>query len=531
MIQKWLVTMSLSIFLLTGLSTSSFFLPDFLSRVIENDEHTTRQFNFALAQENEVALLYALQQAKPESEYWQDVAKILAKNNGKVAYLLADFYVNKKHSVESFSHQSEQATLWYQQAIRLNYPKASIALAELYFQQGDDLAAQNLLSTLQVMELPSYQHDDVAAAAIILKIKVAISIGDITLANSLLIKFSSLLQSSEVGILLLNAIEKYQVLPLSNYSRTNTGTNVITCPNSIQFFATNLLHLAQVEQLVKHFKNKPLNDLVCFSPVRYLPLTTLSCSSAPQSTILCDESKFDVIADSVTTRYIGIMLPEGGANVHLGMLYFDAKDSIDVVEHEISHLLGFVDEYPLVKGHVKCRAFQQHISTQNIAVLQKSYQGERSAIREKVLKQLAWADQIKTNTPILHPNNLYLSDENKINNQEWQLGTPERFEQEVGLFRSQTCDNNSTKQKSTFSAFKPLLARTKLQYDELNFPEQYVALFEKNSVDFLMPSFHYNIALAYYQQNNIELANDWLEQAASWESDDSRRKKIRQGDF
>jgi hypothetical protein len=83
----------------------------------------------------------------------------------------------------------------------------------------------------------------------------------------------------------------------------------------------------------------------------------------------------------VTTRYIAIMLPKGGANVHFGMLYFDAKDSIDVIEHEISHLLGFVDEYPLGKGHSKCRTSQQQISAQNIAVLQNGYQGERSAIR------------------------------------------------------------------------------------------------------------------------------------------------------
>jgi hypothetical protein len=185
-----------------------------------------------------------------------------------------------------------------------------------------------------------------------------------------------------------------------------------------------------------------------------------------------------------------------------------------------------VDEYPLVKGHSKCQTSQQHIASQNIAVLQNSYQGERSAIREKVLKQLAWAEQIKKTTPIL-----YLKDSDSKKNQYWQLGTPEEFEQEVGVFKAETCDNNSAKKQSTFGAFKPLLARTKLQYDELNFPEQYIALFEKNSVDFLMPSFHYNIALAYYQQNKIEQANEWLEKAVSWESGYSRRKKVRQGDF
>jgi tetratricopeptide (TPR) repeat protein len=530
MIQKWLVTMSLSIFLLTGLSTSSFFLADFLSLVIQKNEHTTNQLNFALTQENEVALLYALQNSEKGSKNWQNLAKKLARNNGKIAYSLAEFYLTKKQVSEKLSSQFEQATLWYQQAIRLNYPKASIALAELYFQQGDDLSAQNLMAKLQMRVGPQKQQqkqkDDIALAATILSIKMAISIGDITLANSLLIKYLSLLQADERGALLLNDIEKYQVLPSAVVTGINRDTNGVTCPNSIQLFATNLLQLDQVEQLVERFKNQPLNDFVCFSPVRYLPLSTVSCSSTPQDAILCDEAKFDKIADSVTTRYIAIMLPKGGANVHFGMLYFDAKDSIDVIEHEISHLLGFVDEYPLSKGHSKCRTSQQQISAQNIAVLQNGYQGDRSAIRSNVLKQLAWAEQIKNTTPILH-----LKDVDPIKNPYWQLGTSKEFEQEVGLFRAETCDNNSTKQKNTFSAFKPILARTKLQYDELNFPKEYIALLQKNSEQFLMPSFHYNIALAYYQQNKIQEANDWLEKAISWEVSDSRREKVQQGDF
>ncbi|WP_114326457.1 tetratricopeptide repeat protein [Candidatus Colwellia aromaticivorans] len=518
--------MSLSIFLLTGLSTSSFFLANFLTSVIEKNEHTITQLNFAIAQENEAALLYAWKQSKQGSQNWQILAKQLSKNNGEIAYLLADYYLNKAYLGKKFSSQPEQAILWYQQAIRLNYPKASVALAQLYFQRGNVVAAQNILSELQVMEFSQYQGDDVAITAIILTIKIAISIGDVEFAKSLLIKFSSLLQADEIGASLLSAVEKYQVFPSIGGTNLKLDNNSVTCPYSIQIFATNLLHLAQVERLVMHFKDQPLNDLVCFSPVRYIPMSTLSCSTVLQSATLCDETKLDEVADSVATRYIGIMLPEGGANVHFGMLYFDAQDSIDVVEHEISHLLGFVDEYPLVKGHVKCRASQQQVFAQNIAVLQNGYQGERSVVRAKILKQLAWAEQIKKSTPILH-----VKDESLQNNQYWQLGTPEQFEQEVGLFRSQTCDNNSAKQQSTFNAFKPLSARTKLQYDGLNFPKQYIALLNKKSSQFLMPSFHYNIALAYYQQNKLKQANYWLEQAASWENDYGRRKKVRQGSF
>jgi len=526
MIQKRLVKMSLLIALLTGLSTSSFFLANYLTRIIEKNEHTTTQLNFAIAQENEAALFYVWQQSKHGSENWQNLAKKLAKNNGEFAYLLANFYFNKESLDTNSSSQLEQAILWYQQAIRLNYSRAPIALAELNFHQGNISEALNLLAELNVMDLPQTQVDDITLSAVILTIKIAISIGNIELVNSLLSKFSSSLVNNEVGASLLNMVNKYQVLTSTGNKKLKPGPNLVTCPNSIQFFATNLSHLAQVERLVKRFNDKPLNDFVCFLPVRYISLSTLSCSSAPQSAILCDETKLDKVADSLNTRYIGIMLPEGGANVHLGILYFDAQDNIDVVEHEISHLLGFVDEYPLVKGHIKCRASQQQVSSQNIAVLQNGYYGERKAIRTKILQQLAWAEQIKKSTPILH-----LKKEGSQKNQYWQLGTPEQYKQEVGLFRSLTCDNNSIKQQSTFNAFKPLSERTKLQYDELNFSKEYIRLLLNNSQQFLMPSFHYNIALAYYQQNNIKQATVWLEQAADWESDDRRRTKVLQGEF
>lgn len=526
MIKKWLVTMSLSIFLLTGLSTSSFFLTGYLTQVIEEKNHTEQQLNFGISENNEAALFYAWKKSEKHSQNWQTLAKKLAKTKGEVAYLLAEFYLNKKPSTKQSSGKLEQAILWYQQAIRLNYFKASIALANLYFYQGDVLETQKLLARLNVMELPHNQLDDMAMAAIILTTKLAISEGDTAVVNSLLSKFLTVLQADAAGTLLLQKITRYQVQPSIDEASVDSKKSHAICPNSIQIFATNLLHLAQAERLVKSFESQPLNDLVCFSAVRYMPLPTLSCSSDKQNAILCDESKLHQVAESVSARYIAIMLPEGGANVHFGVLYFDAEDSVDIVEHEISHLLGFIDEYPLAKGHIKCLTNQQEVSALNIAVLQSRYKGERSLIRASILKQLAWAEQIKESTPILQ-----IKDGSSQKNQYWQLGTPEKYDDEVGVFRSQTCDNNTAKERSYFTAFKPLSGRTKMQYDELSFPKQYIELLHKNFQKFLMPSFHYNIALAYYQQNNIAEANYWLEKAASWESNARRRKKVRQGDF
>lgn len=541
MMQKYAVSMSLLMFLLTGLSTSSFFLSDYLTFLIKNNAHTAAQLNFAIAHENKAALLYSLQQEKEGNKEWQKLAKKVAENDGGIAYKLADFYLeqtpyskkvlNKKLISTKASYPEtliniKQAKLWYQQAIRLNHDKAPISLAELNFQQGNIIEAQKLLSTFQVKALSMNQPNDVPLGAIKLITKIAINRGNIELAKVFVAKYKSLFQADELGVLLLREIDKYQIFGEAEKVNIQVARENFTCANSIQLFATNLLHLAQAEQLVRKFEQKPLGDLVCFSPVRYLPFTSLSCFTGQKAPIQCDESKFDEVADSVTARFMGIMLPEGGANVHLGILYFDAQDSVDVVEHEVSHLLGFVDEYPLVKGHVKCQNNQEEVFAQNIAVLPTSYQGKRSVIREKVLKQLAWVKQIKHTTPILHSDDTS-SPENTV----WQLGTPARFEQEVGLFRAETCDNNSSERVSSFTAFKPLSRSTKLQYDQLSFPKEYLALLDKDSSQLLMPSFHYNIALAYYRKNNMAKANDWLEQAANWENDDRRLEKILKGSF
>lgn len=522
--------MSLSVFLLTGISASSFSLVSFLTATIETNKHTAAQLNFAIAHDNSAALYYAWQQSKQGSQNWQMLAKKLANTDGEVAYLLANFYLTspnivKAHPNKENSPQLNQAMLWFQQAIRLNYPQASLALAKWYFQQGNVLVAQKLLTNLQKID-HLLLDDDVTLAVIILRIKVAISVGDIELTQALQNKFSSQLQADEIGNSLLDTIEKYQVIPSIGKLANTANIASAICPNSIQLFATNVAHLKQLEQLIKRFKLQSLNKFVCFTPVRYIAMADLSCSSKGEGVILCDESKFDQLANTVATRYIGLMLPEGGANVHLGLLYFDAQDSIDVFEHEVSHLLGFIDEYPLAKGHEKCLASQKQISAQNIAVLEQRYFGERKAIRAKILTQLAWAKQIKKSTPILQ-----LKDESSPNNKQWLLGTPKQFSGEVGVFKASTCDKSRNGQHNHFTAYKPLLARTKLEYNTLEFPTEYIKRLHQSSQQLLMPSFHYNIALAYFQQNKIEQANYWLERAALWESNESRKEKVLRGSF
>lgn len=515
--------MSLLIILLTGLSTSSFFLDNYLSEKIDKNKHNLTQLNFALAHDNLTALRFTWEKSEFHSKHWLRLATKLAKTQGEVAYQLANYYQS----------QPERAIFWYKNAIRLKHFAGSIALAQYYFKQEKLNEATDVLATL-----PIKLSEKLSRAANILKINIAINQGNIVSVEQLINEHVIQLQSTLTGRLLLMDIEKYQLLAKIN-PITNSGLMATKCDNSIQLFATNLNHLKRLERLITEFKAQVLNQAVCFSPVRYLPINALDCNFEQDSAIRCDELNWQPWADTINTRYIGVMLPKGGANVHLGILYFDAQDSVDVVAHEISHLMGFIDEYPLVAEHVKCRSNQQTIFSQNISVLKKYYKGEQKAVRSRVMKQIAWAKHIKTTTPILHPAD-QLKDQ--LNDQQyWQLGTPNEYQDEVGVFNAQTCEHISTQDKNSFSAFKPLSQRTKLQYFALDFPPLYSQLILENPRQYIMPSFHYNIALAYFQQSDfrqnthqqkyIEKANYWLKQAANWEQNKNRRKRVRHGKF
>jgi TPR repeat protein len=509
-----ILIVSLLVFPFIGLSTSSFFLSEYLAQKISANEYNKAQLSFALKQENTEALTLAWNKTPHHSFQWQKIAKILAKSQGNPAYQLAVFHHDNL----------DKAIFWYKTSIRHEYFKASIALAQLYFQQDKLIEAKDVLEAL-----PKKLSQTLAVDSIVLKTNIALNQGRVNDANEIISNNGRLLQKTESGRLYLAKLKKYEVA-LNSKQTLKPNLTMDSCENSIQLFATNINHLEHLDNLIIDFKKLSLSEFVCFSSVRYIPISLLDCNDDEGSAISCDERNWKLLATTINKRYVGVMLPRGGANVHFGILYFDAQDTVDVVAHEISHLLGFIDEYPLRAEHVKCQSTQKEVFSHNIAVLKNRYQGEQKLIRSQVLENLAWSKYIKKSTPVLQ------SVKDISGNRYWQLGTPDNFKHEIGLFNAKTCDESIYKLKGEFSAFKPIVSRTKLEYSELIFPQLYEFLLKDNQKLLRMPSFHYNIALAYFQhpsldKNNIDQASYWLEKAAEWESELERNTKIRQGEF
>ncbi|WP_232771444.1 hypothetical protein [Colwellia sp. 12G3] len=511
------------------ISSSSFFLPAYLTKQINDNNYSDGQFSFALKKHYVAALIIQENDADFGSNNWITLNRELAKNQWRSALKLAHWYqgiAEEKSREVLFT----TAIMWFEQAIRLDSQQAIVDLAQLYFQQGEIIKTQSTLRRLPEI-LP---NNSLGEAIVRLRIHIAIYLGDITPVKQFFKSATVKLYRDGKTLSLLADLEKYAIIKNSTILKANDEAKInlslgvsSSCITNLQLFATNLKHLKHLEQLINTFnKQQPLAQFVCLPTPRYISVKHLDCMAQLQQTITCDEARWQSITKEVDSRHIGLMLSEGGANVHLGILYFDVKDKADVFSHEVSHLLGFVDEYPLIKGHDSCQGIQSKAFSHNIAVLKKHYQGDKNKLRAMILKDISWANNINDNTPILQ-----LMGDTTSKKKKWRLGTPLAYKDQIGIHISESCQRSRANDRtsSSYSAFKPLSRRTQLRYFADDFPEEYLTLLKENPSGYLMPSFHYNIALALYQQGEIVEAKFWLNKAAQWEDNPLRKAIVLRG--
>ena len=483
------------------LSSSSFFLTDHIAKLIETKQATASQINYASKLGLPSALKYQFSSASIGSRQWLYAATKLGQTEGEFAFKLAEFY----------DHQGDLSTalIWVKRAVKLNNVKARLYLGRHYFLQAKYMLAKELLSSIAEQQ-----------EAITLLVEIAIIQGEYTFISSQ-VKF---LDSFDKGQELLSLINKYQILESLLLAQLKPNENQIEqkCTANVQMFATTLKGLKKVDKLIAAFNSHPLNPYFCFNTVRYIPESKLSCYHQKEHAIQCDESIWADVKQDAKTRYLGIMLPAGGANVNAGILYLDIEDNEQVFAHELSHLLGFVDEYALVKDHQQCRENQSAIFSHNISVIKSFYQGSKAEVRARVLKKLSWAKLIKRTTPVLHETS-----------SGWKVGTPDIVikgdisdKNPIGVFPSATCNLHD------IEAFKPLKKFTQLTYFASDFPNEYIDLLKESSEKHLMPSYHYNVAKHLLQNAHESLAFKWLDKALSKEVEDTPRyKKIKRGAY
>jgi len=497
--------------LLITLSSSSFFLPQYLESKIRTNTITRQQLEYAV----NIGVIDALIEQQQRQEYgsllWIKLTKELANDNPIYAFELGEYFA--KVNEDSKGAINLKSKFWYKQATKQGYLPAAIALARIYFKQEKYQQAFSLVS-----------NTTTNIEGVILAIKIAISNSNI---NFVIDNYQQLINKRLVtpeSLDLYNSLIKYQVIPRESKLLTDVTTqdNELKigkgeCQISVQFFATTLANLRQLDQTLAQFTAHPLAPYVCFSEIRYVAQSKLGCDHEDNKRISCNGYAW-MQQGNITTRYVGVLVPKGGANVNKGILYIDKADTVAVFAHEISHFIGFIDEYPLPKNHNVCSSVQSEAFSHNIAILKPFYYGTRAKIRANILSQLPWAALIEADTPILQP--IQRASGKTFSKQKWQVGTGDSISTEVGLFKAQSC------QLRTLQAFKPIKRQSQLRYFEKEFPAEYKAILALNPNAYLMPSFHYNVALALINDGKSDQVQHWLDKAKTFEQSIVRKNKI-----
>lgn len=457
--------------------SGSFFFPQYIANKIATNTISDEEVSFGIENQIEEAIEYRFLSVDDESNEWFYLAKILGKTDKDTAFKLATIY--------HIEGDITQATQWYKQASELEHKKALTELIDLYIEEGHLLAAKKLL-------LPLKSKQD----ALHKLVDISVTLGDEILLNELIVLLK---QTNNKD--LINQLKRYGIIDDNSFYPTHSKIRVRgECRNSIQLLATNLSNLHKLDMLVENIKDHPLTNFICFNTPRYISSTQLNCEYEQDSAIKCDEALWASFIPEIDARYLGLMLNEGGANVDNGILYLDSNDDTQVFIHELSHLLGFVDEYPLSAKHKVCQKPQESKFSHNIAVLKTHYEGDKKDVVALLEKQIPWFGFIDKATPIIH------KDGGK-----WVIGTPNFYlsnkSKLIGLFKSETCDKNKVQ------AFMPTASKTNLRYYEERFITLYTDLLKKNPDEFLMPSYHYNVAKTLFKNNKESLGLEWLNKA------------------
>lgn len=385
------------------------------------------------------------------SAEWLNASRKLASSNADIAYALAMYLKTRS--------QNREYLLWLESANSDGSIKASIELMEYYFLKEN---------YEKVIELSTHKGlvDNVTAQEILLKI--GLLTGDIEIFESA----RYFLSKPDVRSTLISQLSVFTLAP-------EPLEQIVKCQISIQPIASTFDDLITLSELAKQVEQGELAGYFCFAKPLYQSLESLQCDHLEKSRISCKPRIWQQ-GNLANFANILVMVPKGGANVNRDIIYIDREDTKNVVEHELLHILGFVDEYPLPINHAKCMQVQSVPFSHNVVVLDKYVSAmNQQLLRERILQQVPWRAHILPTTPIF-----------TINSAGWKLGTPEKFSEKVGLHFANTCNGvryNDNGEQVSLQAFKPLQKTTKLEYFELDIPTLYSELLESNTFEFTLP--------------------------------------------
>ncbi|WP_371189326.1 hypothetical protein [Thalassotalea maritima] len=429
------------------LSASSFSLYDLLSKKIAAKGYSSAQLELAIKHDVTEALRVDIENHKTGSRTWLALAKKLARTDADFAWQLHHYYQ---------AHNVRNSAYFKNRALAMGFKPAVIDQAQQLATRGSYVAALKLLQPL----------DDETKFE--LALDYVIASGSTERITKLLSESSKYLNKQR-----LTELQRYHIIKTAN-----TREEKVYCPYPVQFFATTLGHLQKIDEHIKQLEKQPaLSQYFCFLTPKYIAKQNLQCTNDASTRLTCSFNQIAIAKIANNVRYVGVLATQGIANVNNGMIFIDQHDTLDVFEHELWHLLGFIDEYPLPELHGACD--RAGSPSHNIVVTTKRYFTNEQEARQWLKEHVQWSSLILPTTPI-----------GMNTAQGFRLGTPLDYRVHVGLYPARTCDHSN----NALQAYKPVYSYSKMEYYETLFPADYLALFKLAPTRYLMPSYQHFLA-------------------------------------
>ncbi|RVU37326.1 hypothetical protein EOE67_10590 [Rheinheimera riviphila] len=137
--------------------------------------------------------------------------------------------------------------------------------------------------------------------------------------------------------------------PIKNKLQQRTTADEPHCALHLQPVLSTAQSALQWLQLSKQWQQDPqLSTLaLCFKAPVFIDSQQLACSELRSERIQCDAAPLkELVLQSGATQLL-VLAGQGGASYNNGWLQLPETASLPLFRHELSHLFGFIDEYPL----------------------------------------------------------------------------------------------------------------------------------------------------------------------------------------
>lgn len=144
----------------------------------------------------------------------------------------------------------------------------------------------------------------------------------------------------------------------------NMAPSSAHCSLTIQPIVSTILELQQWQRLHDAWRHDEfLQSLpVCFLAVQRLDAAILKCSDTPTKRLRCDLPALQQLVKLGHFNQLLILSGRGAANFDNGVLQLPTYADIELLRHEFSHILGFIDEYALAPAVAKAECREGRIT-------------------------------------------------------------------------------------------------------------------------------------------------------------------------